>query len=92
MPEPGDVDRDTVIMVLKLSGVSVSKCTADETGEGYTLCKGDRIEVQQFKPRVARRILHYLQYHYKVPIHFFYHPEMMGQSAVIGQSPPEVVH
>jgi hypothetical protein len=92
MSDPGEVDPETVIVVLKWRGVSVCKCTADQTGEGYTLCKGDRIEVQQFKPRVSGQTLHYLQCHYHVPIHFFHHPEMMGKSAVIAPSPPEIVH
>ena len=77
MSDPGEVDRAVVIVVLKAQGVGVSVCLDDSTGETLTIAKGDRVESQKLPNRVRRRMLHYLQHHYGIPIHYFFHPEMM---------------
>ena len=77
MSDPGDVDRAVVIEVLKAQHVSVSVCQDDPTGKTLTIAKGDRIESQKLPNRVGRKMLHYLEFHYGVPIHYFFHPEMM---------------
>ena len=77
MSDPGEVDRAVVIEVLKAQRVSVSVCQDDPTGKTLTIAKGDRIESQKLPNRVGRRMLHYLEFHYGVPIHYFFHPEMM---------------
>jgi hypothetical protein len=81
MPDDGCVDRAIVLSVLRASGVSVSKCSSDPTGEMVTLAKGDRIEDQKLPDPVGRHMLHYLDYHFGVPIHHFYHPDMMSNQS-----------
>jgi len=82
LSDTGEVDRSTVIMVLRANQVQISKLN-DENDELYTLIKGDRVEVQKLASYVSRRLLQYFQYHFEVPIHYFYHPEMMPRTEKI---------
>ena len=38
--------------------------------------KGDRIEDRRIPNPVGRRLLHYFQRHFDVPIHYFYNPDI----------------
>jgi hypothetical protein len=66
------IDRDTVILVLKAGGVSVSLA-----GDCCTLAKDATIETIVLPQRVERRMLFRFQYKYGVPIHWFFNPEMI---------------
>ena len=80
-PETGDVDRETVIHILRRHGVGVSD-DPDNPGS-VILIKGNIIESKPLPNRVGRRLLQYFKRTYKIPIHLFYHPEMMeGPSSV----------
>ena len=72
MSGSGKVRRETVIDVLRRHGVAVYP---RETGSDILiLCKGDVIEVLLLPPVVERRLLHYLQRKFDVPIHHFFNP------------------
>lgn len=76
MGDTGEVDKKTVISVLRANGVQVYRDEACPP-DCVILAKGDRVEMHDLPAIVPRRMLHYLEYHYKVPIHHFYHPEMV---------------
>ena len=69
MAQNGEVLQDIVIDVLRGNGVTVTPTPIDNC---FILQKGDVIEYQTFPPRVGRRLLQYLQRHFKVPIHLFF--------------------
>ena len=75
MGEEGNVHRETVIKVLRLQGVGVSK-QVDGPSNMFVLAKGERLEALELPQAVGRQMIHYLARHYDVPIHYFYHPEM----------------
>jgi hypothetical protein len=77
-PEAGEVDRDTVILVLRRNGVGVSD-DADNPGS-VILIKGTTVESKPLPNPVGRRLVQYLKRTYDIPIHFFYHPEMMDNA------------
>lgn len=90
MPDDGSVDREAVIAVLSASGVSVSTCDNSADDLVVTLAKGDRIETQTLPKQICRDMLHYLQYHFGVAIHLFYHPEMLRSEQTGTESPKRV--
>lgn len=75
MDEWGYVNRSVVIDVLRRNGVDVSR---DESGPAgmVILAKGDHIESRSIPAEVSRRMLHYFQRRFGVPIHHFYNPLM----------------
>lgn len=79
MSDIGEVDRETVIMVLRANQVQISKLKEDSEA-WFVLIKGERVEAQKLPQKVGRKTLQYLQYHFNVPIHYFYHPDMMPRT------------
>ena len=66
------VHREIVIKVLKAGGVDVSS-----DGDNFTLAKeGVPIQTIVIPLHVERKMLFRFQYRYKVPIHWFFNPEM----------------
>ena len=76
MGDTGEVDRDIVILVLRANQVQVARMKEDDP-EWFVLIKGENVEAKRFYKKVPRRMLQYLHYHFDVPIHYFYHPDMM---------------
>jgi len=89
--ETGEVLREIVIGVLSSQGVTVTPKLADETRKTstYILQKGDYIEEQAFGPLVGRRMLHYLYRKFSVPIHLFFHPELIPATPAVAK--PSIV-
>ena len=67
------VRREVAIIALRAAKVGVSE-NQDGT---VTLIKGNKIDVMVFEPELEKKILFRFQYRYGVPIHWFYHPEMI---------------
>jgi len=77
--ESGAVDRDAVIKVLRFHRVEISP---DSENEGsMLLVRSDIIKSVPIPPWCSRRFVHYLQRTFNIPIHHFYHPEMMGDAS-----------
>jgi hypothetical protein len=67
------VHRDIVVKVLKAHDVDVSS-----DGDNFTLAKeGVPIQTYVLTIQVERKMLFRFQYRYKVPIHLFFHPDML---------------
>jgi hypothetical protein len=68
------VSRDIAIAACKaVEGVDVS---VGLTGE-VTIAKGDRLETLIFPEFLEKQMLFRLQFHYGVPIHWFWNPTMI---------------
>ena len=78
MSETGEVIRETVIDALSKNGVIVTRKSVDDTRKTITYILGNKefTEEQTFGMYVGRRMLHYLDRRFKVPIHLFYNPAM----------------
>jgi len=89
--ETGEVLRETVVSVLSSQGVTVTPKLADEKRRTvtYILQKNDCLEEQTFGTLVGRRMLHYLDRKFKVPIHLFFHPELAPATTSTGK--PSIV-
>jgi hypothetical protein len=72
--EDGDVRCETVIQVLQAHGVSVSR---QKDSDMVIIAKGDVVDVRRLDSLVGRRMLHYLQRKFDIPIHHFYNPHMI---------------
>ena len=72
MSQDGEVSRNIVIDILRACGVSVS----EQSKDSYVLQLGDVLEVINLPQEVCRRRLHELQRKFRVPIHYFYNPQM----------------
>ena len=83
MSQDGEVSRNIVIDILKTCGVSVS----EQPKDSYVLELGDVLEVINLPQEVCRRRLHELQRKFRVPIHFFYNPQMASEKKRTGQTP-----
>jgi hypothetical protein len=71
------VNRTVVITVLRRFGVGVSL----ESDGKVLLARQGRIEATIMPDWVGKRMLHYLARRYEIPIHFFWHPEMMDNQS-----------
>jgi hypothetical protein len=70
------VSRDTVIKALKASNVDISR-----DGDKFTLAKeGVPIETLVLPQAIEKKMLFRFQYRYGVPIHWFFHPEMIPKT------------
>jgi len=67
------VSRDVAIAALRASKVGVSIGSGDEV----TLAKDELLETLIFPPILEKNMLFRLKYRYGVPIHWFFHPEMI---------------
>jgi hypothetical protein len=67
------VSRDVVIAALKAAGVDVS---VGPNGE-VTLAKNGRLETLIFPEELEKQMLFRLKFHYGVPIHWFWNPQMI---------------
>jgi hypothetical protein len=67
------IPREEVLRVLKICGVQISV-----DGDNFTLAKeGVTIQTFVLPANIGRKMLFRFQYWYKVPIHWFFHPEMI---------------
>jgi len=71
MGASGEVDKDSVLRVLRANSVSVSH---DQATNEYTISKGDLTEVHVLSARLSRRMVHYFARKYDIHIHLFYNP------------------
>ena len=72
MPNDGKVTRKIVLETLGRCGVVVDEKSKDF----YLLQMGDAMEVINLPFEVCRRRLQELQRKFRVPIHYFYNPDM----------------
>ena len=84
MTEKVEVLREHVIAVLRSQDVTVTATSQNLEAKSitYILQKGDVIEEQTFPPEVGRRMLQYLQRHFKVAIHLFFTLETITSKTV----------
>jgi len=75
--DDGAVPKETVVLVLKSCGVSVSERLEGEKSR-TTLIRGEVVEVQYFPDLVPRRLVLRLAHKFQIPRHLFWHPEMMA--------------
>lgn len=74
--ETGEVDRETVLLVLRHYHVGVAD---DPENPGcMILIKDEVVESKPIPKLVGKRLLQYFKRRYGVPIHHFYHPDMMS--------------
>lgn len=64
-----------VLIVLQAARVRI--IAVDPLIRRYILSKGSTLEEQTFTDPVGKRVLHYLARHFDIPVHFFWHPEMI---------------
>jgi hypothetical protein len=85
LTETGEVSREIVIDVLVKQGVTVTPKLVDDSRRTvrYVLQKNDLIEEQTFGTRVGRRMLHYLDRRFKVPIHLFFNPSLTPAKPIV---------
>ena len=77
--ESGEVDRDAVLKVLRFHKVEISP---DSENKGaMLLVRGSIVKSEPIAEWSSRRFIHYLQRVFDIPIHHFYHPEMMGDAS-----------
>lgn len=81
-PETGEVDRGTVLTVLRHYKVEVSQDTEDQ--DCFLLIRGDIVSSKCLPAMVGRRMLQYFKRTFDVPIHHFYHPEMLLLDSTVG--------
>jgi hypothetical protein len=74
-PETGEVDRSTVLTVLPHYKVEVSQDPG--TPDCFLLIKGELVASYSLPAMVGRRLLQYFKRTFDIPIHHFYHPEML---------------
>lgn len=75
-PDTGDVDRETVLNVLRHHKVDVSP---DPLRSGNTLMvKGTIALSLPFDPWIKRKTTDLLKRKFSIPIHHFFRPEMMA--------------
>ena len=75
MNDTGKVCKKTVIDVLRAHGVDVSM--QDGAGDGtMILAKGDYLETRVIPDDVGKKLLHYFERHFGVPLHHFYNPNI----------------
>ena len=78
-PDSGEVDRDTVLLVLRFHKVDVSP--DPNVPNLFNLARGDEPpEAKIIDPWVGRRMIQYLKRRFAIPVHHFYRPEMMTGS------------
>jgi hypothetical protein len=72
LSDSGEVDKDTVLTVLRHAGVNIFV-----DGSKHVLSKGNVIEVQFLQPKVSRRMLHHFSRKFGISIHLFFNPFML---------------
>jgi hypothetical protein len=75
MDDTGKVCKKTVIEVLRCHGVDVSPQEDSDDGT-MILAKGDVLETRVIPDEVGKKLLHYLERTFQVPIYHFYNPHM----------------
>jgi hypothetical protein len=76
-PETGEVDRDTVLAVLRYHKVDVSP---DPLEEGNVLMvRSQIVRSIPLDPWVKRKTTDFLKRTFNIPIHHFFRPEMMTE-------------
>jgi hypothetical protein len=77
-PETGEVDRETIFVVLRFHKVEISP---DPKNLGaMLLVRGDIVESKMIPEAVGRRLVQYLKRRFDIPVHHFYRPEMMASA------------
>jgi len=78
--ETGEVDRSTVLRVLKFYKVEMSDpCPKDP--KCVLLIKGSKVKSLPLPEPCARRTVQKLGIWFGIPTHHFYHPEMMEDAS-----------
>jgi len=70
------VPLSDVLLVLKAKGVAIS--AVDISSRTYLLAGQGLLEQIIFTDPVSKNRLHYLHRKFKVDVHLFWHPEMLG--------------
>jgi len=77
----GAVDRETVISVLKASGVVISKQKDGPPGM-LVLAKGGYLESRRIPEVVHKQLLHFFKRKFDIPIANFYNPYLIIQGKI----------
>jgi hypothetical protein len=84
--DPG-VPKETVLSVLRAHKVDVSDVEGDASVTKIARNSASEEELQlkaySLPGTVGRRMLHYLSRTYGVPVHHFYHPEMVSADTTV---------
>ena len=76
--DDGAVPREIVLLVLKANGVLISE-SVENGRHKTTMSKDAKAEVQFYPVMIPRRIVLHLANKFKVPRHYFWHPDMMPE-------------
>ena len=77
-PETGEVTRATVFQVLSFYKVEITDPDPVER-ESTLLIKGETVWSKPIPKWCGRRLIQDLKRTFDIPVHHFYHPEMMGK-------------
>ena len=80
MNDTGRVCKKTVIEVLRAHGVDVS--VQGSTDGTMILAKGEVLETRVIPDEVGKKLLHYFERTFNVPLHHFYNPHMVPNTRV----------
>lgn len=80
MGSGGEVSRETVLEVLVAHGVGVSRKGQNGNAQSFTFAKDGTVLSVVLYEDVGRRVLQSLKRRLDIPIHHFYHPEMVPPS------------
>ena len=75
MTDTGKVYKKTVVDVLRAHGVGVSMQDGATDGS-MVLAKGEVVETRIIPDEVGKKLLHYFERRFEVPLHHFYNPLM----------------
>lgn len=75
-PETGEVDRSTVLDVLRFYKVEITDPDPVEP-EATLLIRSDIVWSKTIPLLCGRRLIQDLKRTFHIPVHHFYHPEMM---------------
>jgi hypothetical protein len=79
MSDTGKVVRKTVIEVLRAYGVEVSPQESAPNGM-MTLSQGDVLDSRIIPEEVGKKMLHYLERKFQIPLHHFYNPHLAPET------------
>lgn len=86
--ESGEVRRETVLQVLRFHKVEIS--ADQENPDAFLLVKGEIVDSKAIPEWVGRRLLQHLKRKFDIPIHHFYHPDIMQFDSI--ESGPHDIH
>jgi hypothetical protein len=81
-PETGEVERATVLLVLRFHKVDITDPDPVES-DSTLLIRGEIVWSKPIPRSCGRRLIQDLKRTFDIPVHHFYRPEMMGGSKLV---------